>query len=324
MITTTNLTKLYGKHEALIDVSLQIEQGKVFGYIGPNGAGKSTTMLILSTLLAPTRGSAYVGGYDVMKNPKAVRQMIGYMPDFFGVYDNLKTTEYLNFYAGAYQIPSQKRTGLIADLLELVNLSNKADSYVDALSRGMKQRLGLARCLIHNPDVLILDEPASGLDPRARIEMREILKELKRMKKTIMISSHILPELAELCDEIGVIEKGKMIAYGDVQEMSLGQKGITVLKLKLLSAHVVEKSSAQNDPNQQGKTAEKELIKAFPGVHQVDDKQDHYRILFAGTELDQANFLKYLLDKGLVVIHFGVEQENLEDVFLSITEGVGN
>lgn len=219
MIEIRNLSKRYGTFHALKDISLYIEEGTVFGFVGPNGAGKSTTMSILATLMLPTSGVAKVGGYDVTRHPKEVRKRIGYMPDFFGVYDQLKATEYLHFYGASYGIPRAEREQLIPQLLELVNLTDKADTYVDSLSRGMKQRLCLARCLVHDPEVLILDEPASGLDPRARIEMREILKELKLMGKTIIISSHILPELAEMVDEIGVIEHGEMVAQGKVSDI---------------------------------------------------------------------------------------------------------
>jgi ABC-2 type transport system ATP-binding protein len=308
MIRTENLTKRYGKLAALTDLNLQIEKGKVFGFIGPNGAGKSTTMMILATLLEPTEGKAYVCGYDVMKEPKAVRQSLGYMPDFFGVYDNLTANEYLDFYAGAYNIPAHKRKALIADLLELVNLSNKADAYVDSLSRGMKQRLGLARCLVHSPDVLILDEPASGLDPRARIEMREILKQLRNMGKTILISSHILPELAELCDEIGVIEKGRLIACEAVDEVSVGARGISIMQLKTLNRF----EEAQ------------EILRQSPYVRLLDDKNSHFRFHFTGTEADKAELLHQLVQAGVAIVHFGDSKENLEDVFLAITEGVGN
>lgn len=308
MIQTEHLTKRYGKLQALTDLNLNIEKGQVFGFIGPNGAGKSTTMLILSTLLAPSEGKAYVCGHDVAKEPKAVRQILGYMPDFFGVYDNLKATEYLDFYAGAYNIPVAKRKSLIADLLELVNLSNKADAYVDSLSRGMKQRLGLARCLVHSPEVLILDEPASGLDPRARIEMREILKQLRQMGKTILISSHILPELAELCDEIGVIEQGKMIACGSVDEVSAGARGISIMELRPLNNY----------------EEAKQLVELSPHVRRIDDKKSHLRFHFIGTEFDKAELLKQLVGAGISIVHFGEAKENLEDVFLAITEGVGS
>ncbi|GAA4701878.1 ABC transporter ATP-binding protein [Brevibacillus fulvus] len=308
MIQTEHLSKRYGKLQALTDLNLNIDKGKVFGFIGPNGAGKSTTMLILSTLLTPSEGKAYVCGYDVVKEPKDVRQSLGYMPDFFGVYDNLKATEYLDFYAGAYNIPPAKRKSLIADLLELVNLSNKADAYVDSLSRGMKQRLGLARCLVHSPDVLILDEPASGLDPRARIEMREILKQLRRMNKTILISSHILPELAELCDEIGVIEKGKLIACGAVDDVSIRSRGISMMEVRTVF----------------GAEKAERILRESRFVRQLDDKNSHFRIQFMGTEENKAELLQQLIAAGVGVVHFGDSRENLEDVFLAITEGVGN
>ena len=235
MITTRELTKRYGNFTALDSLTMQIDKGTVFGFVGPNGAGKSTTMSILATLLSPTSGTAMVGGYDVTEKPKEVRKLIGYMPDFFGVYDNFKATEYLDFYGASYGIPRAERMKLIPQLLDLVNLSEKADFYVDSLSRGMKQRLCLARCLVHEPEVLILDEPASGLDPRARIEMREILKELKAMGKTIIISSHILPELAEMVDEIGVIEYGKLIAKGKVSEIQSRMKANRVLQVRMVN-----------------------------------------------------------------------------------------
>jgi len=234
MIEIENLTKTYGSFTALKSMSMSIAKGTVFGFVGPNGAGKSTTMSILATLLAPTSGTAKVGGYEVTRHPQEVRKLIGYMPDFFGVYDHFKTTEYLHFYGASYGIPRAEREKMIPQLLELVNLTDKADFYVDSLSRGMKQRLCLARCLVHDPELLILDEPASGLDPRARIEMREILKELKSMGKTIMISSHILPELAEMVDEIGVIEHGELIAKGKVQDIQNRMRTNRTLHIRLM------------------------------------------------------------------------------------------
>lgn len=307
MIETVHLSKRYGTLRALSDLNLRIEQGKVFGFIGPNGAGKSTTMLILATLLEPTEGQAFVCGYDVMKEPAAVRQSIGYMPDFFGVYDNLTAREYLDFYAGAYKIPASKRASLIADLLELVNLSNKADAYVDSLSRGMQQRLGLARCLVHDPEVLILDEPASGLDPRARIELREILKQLRAMGKTILISSHILPELAELCDEIGVIEQGRLIACGALDDVSVRARGITLMLVRTLT-----------NRHQAGR-----VLSQCPLVKDLEEQEDGFRFRFVGGEAEKAGLLQELVDAGAAVTYFGESSENLEAVFLAITEGVG-
>jgi ABC-2 type transport system ATP-binding protein len=308
MIETVHLSKRYGSLQALTDLNLRIERGKVFGFIGPNGAGKSTTMLILATLLEPTEGQAFVCGYDVMKEPAAVRQSIGYMPDFFGVYDNLTAREYLDFYAGAYKIPASRRTSLIADLLELVNLSNKADAYVDSLSRGMQQRLGLARCLVHDPEVLILDEPASGLDPRARIELREILKQLRAMGKTILISSHILPELAELCDEIGVIEQGRLIACGALDDVSIRARGITLMLVRTLT-----------NRHQAGR-----VLSQCALVKDLEEQEDGFRFRFVGGEAEKAGLLQELVDAGVAVTFFGESSENLEAVFLAITEGVGS
>lgn len=307
VIETVHLGKKYGNLQALTDLNLSIEPGKVFGFIGPNGAGKSTTMLILSTLLEQSEGEAYVCGYNVRKDPASVRQSVGYMPDFFGVYDNLTAVEYLEFYAGAYKIPASRRRALVADLLELVNLSHKAEAFVDSLSRGMQQRLGLARCLVHDPAVLILDEPASGLDPRARIELREILKQLRGMGKSIIISSHVLPELAELCDDIGVIEKGRLIAYGSVHEVSNRDTGQTLMQLRVLRNR--EKAGL--------------VLASSPYVQQITDYLGGYRFYFLGTEEQKAELLQELLAEQVAVVYYGDSKKDLEDVFLAITEGVG-
>ena len=199
ILQTQNLTKRYGKFTAVDALSLEVEQGSIYGFVGPNGAGKTTTMRMLTTLLQPTTGEAFVAGYSVRRQPKAVRRVIGYMPDFFGVYDDMTVWEYLDFFAACYEIPEAQRRGLIGDLLELVDLAHRRDDQVDTLSRGMKQRLCLARTLAHDPQVLILDEPASGLDPRARVEIRALLAELSRMGKTIFFSTHILADVAEIC-----------------------------------------------------------------------------------------------------------------------------
>src|SRR5687767_13459128 len=217
MIETRDLTKMYGDLYALDRLTLRLDKGDVYGFIGPNGAGKTTTMRILATLLNPTWGEATVCGYSIYNGAKDIRRVIGYMPDFFGVYDDMKVIEYLEFFAAAYRIKGPERKKKCDQVLELVDLGYKRDALVTSLSRGMTQRLGLARVLLHEPQVLLLDEPASGLDPRARIEMRELLKELRKMKKTIMVSSHILPELADICNKIGIIERGKLLFNGDVE-----------------------------------------------------------------------------------------------------------
>src|SRR6266446_4377913 len=236
MIEIKHLRKEYkDKPEpAVKDLCLELEQGDIFGFIGPNGAGKTTTIKMLATLLTPTAGTAYVDGIDVVRNPEAVRAIVGYMPDFFGVYDDIKVWEYLDFFAAAYRIPKDTRPQIIDDVLTLTDLNVKKDSYVESLSRGMKQRLCLAKTLVHDPKVLLLDEPASGLDPRARIEIKELLKELKSMGKTIMISSHILPELADFCNKIGIIEQGELIVSGDVMEIMRQVTGGQMLDVRVL------------------------------------------------------------------------------------------
>lgn len=306
MIQTAGLSKRYGKVNALKNLDLEVQKGSVFGFIGPNGAGKSTTMLILSTLLEPSGGRAFVGGHDVVRHPRKVRKLIGYMPDFFGVYDQFKATEYLDFYAASYGISKPDRNVLIPQLLELVNLSDKGDAYVDSLSRGMKQRLGLARCLVHDPELLILDEPASGLDPRARIEFREILKELREMGKTIMISSHILPELADLCDDMGVMENGELVAFGNVKSITAQLRTGSVVELRVLERR--EETTA--------------LLSEYAGVTSVEGEDGLFRIGIEGDENDQAALLQKLVHAGIPVVSFHPAETNLEDVFLEITKGV--
>src|ERR1041385_4700936 len=233
MLQVQHLRKEYRNLVAVKDLTFSLEQGDIFGFIGPNGAGKTTTIKILATLLRPSFGRAVINGIDVVRDPEAVRGIIGYMPDFFGVYDDIKVWEYLDFFAAAYKIPRAKRPGIIDDVLELTDLTVKKEAYVEELSRGMKQRLCLAKTLVHDPKVLLLDEPASGLDPRARIEIKELLKELKSMGKTIIISSHILPELADFCNKIGIIEQGELVVSGDVQAIMQQLSGAHVYQLKV-------------------------------------------------------------------------------------------
>lgn len=308
MIETIGLTKKYGSFYALQDLNLIVEDSTVFGFVGANGAGKSTTFSILATLLQPTAGDAFINGISVTKNPQKVRKQIGYMPDFFGVYDQLKTDEYLDFYGASYGIKPKERAVLIPKLLELVNLEHKRYDYVDLLSRGMKQRLCLARALIHDPKILILDEPASGLDPRARVEMRDILRELKTMGKTILISSHILPELAEMCDSIGVIDNGKLIAQGSVQAIQAQLQSEKVIRVKVM-----------------GDT--RSIVPFFemdPFVSQIEEQQDKNIIQFfyRGTEDDQLRLLQRAITQKLPILSFSEEETDLEDVFMAITKGV--
>ncbi|MBW3114053.1 ABC transporter ATP-binding protein [Bacillus sp. MCCB 382] len=308
MIEIQNLSKRYGSFLALDNLNLSIEKGTVFGFVGQNGAGKSTTFSILATLLAPTAGTATVNGFNISHEPKLVRRQIGYMPDFFGVYDQLKAEEYLDFYGASYKIPAAQRKKLIPQLLELVNLSHKKDSYVDLLSRGMKQRLCLARCLIHDPEVLILDEPASGLDPRARVEMREILKELKKMGKTILISSHILPELAEMCDEIGVIDNGKLVAHGSVSDIQFQLQADKLIVVKVRG--LVESAAAffEDDP--------------FVSKIEVNEESKTLQFLYKGEETGQIELLKKAILNDIPILSFKETETNLEDVFMEITKGV--
>ncbi|MDD1501815.1 ATP-binding cassette domain-containing protein [Lysinibacillus sp. NPDC095746] len=310
MIEIRDLTKRYGSFTALDHLNLSLEEGVVFGFVGANGAGKSTTFSILATLLSPTSGDAIINGKSVIKEPKEVRKQIGYMPDFFGVYDQLKVDEYLDFYGASYGIGAAERKVLIPQLLELVNLTNKRHEYVDLLSRGMKQRLCLARALIHDPKVLILDEPASGLDPRARVEMRDILRNLKAMGKTILISSHILPELAEMCDEIGVIDNGKLIAHGNVASIQAQLQGEKRIVVKVTERLNEVRAFLEEDP----------LISSID----VMDNRLEIAFNYRGTDDDQVALLKKAILANLPIYALSEEEKDLEDVFMAITKGADN
>ena len=306
MIEIKNLTKNYGNLTALNDLNLKIQKGDIFGFIGPNGAGKTTTMRILVTLLEPTRGSAFINGLNVLKDGKKVRRMVGYMPDFMGVYDDLKVFEYLEFFAAAFGIERKKRKSIVEGVLELTDLQSKQAATVDSLSRGMQQRLGLARVLIHDPQVLILDEPASGLDPRARIEIRELLRELKRMGKTIMISSHILSELEEICDHIGIIEHGQLVFSGTMED----------IRPRLGIHSKVRVKVADN----QDKAVE--LLSALPQINQVQTLGDYIVVTFNEGSEGDGIIARILVNAKLDVIAIQPEKLKLDDAFLQLTKGI--
>jgi ABC-2 type transport system ATP-binding protein len=308
LITIQHLRKEYKTLVAVDDLCLHLEEGDIFGFIGPNGAGKTTTIKMLATLLRPTSGTATIAGFDIVREPEAVRAVIGYMPDFFGVYDDIKVWEYLDFFAAAYKIPTERRHHVVQDVLELTDLTGKRDAYVEELSRGMKQRLCLAKTLVHDPKVLLLDEPASGLDPRARIEIKELLKELKSMGKTILISSHILPELADFCNKIGIIEKGKLVISGGVQEIMRQVRGGRVLLVRVL-----------DEPDRAI-----ELLETMEGIlsASVDEVHSAIRIEFAGDETAQHALLRRLIENGVRVQSFDEVQTDLEEIFMKVTRGI--
>ena len=306
------LTKQYGELTALNKLSLSVEEGAVVGFIGPNGAGKTTTMRVLTTLLQPTGGQAWVAGYSVTDQPRDVRRVVGYMPDFFGVYEEMKVWEYLDFFAACYDIPRTTREGMVVDLLALVDLSHKKEEFVDSLSRGMKQRLCLARTLAHDPKVLILDEPASGLDPRARIEMRELLRELKNMGKTIFFSSHILSEVADICTSIAILEAGELVAYGDMDEMKKRLRPHRVVQVRVLDRLDALQEALIRDDHVIGlvTAADGELL---PGTLRFD---------FTGNDQALSQLLTDLIQAGIPIVSFNEEGSDLEDLFLHVTRGI--
>ena len=308
MIELSNFGKDYGDFTAVECLNLDIAEGEVFGFIGPNGAGKSTTIRFLTTLLKPTRGGGSVNGFSVLDQPMEVRKSVGYMPDNFGVYDGMRVWEFLDFFAVAYQIPRQERQRIINEVLELVDLTYKRDDFVNGLSRGMKQRLCLAKTLVHDPPVLILDEPASGLDPRARVLVKALLKELRQMGKTILISSHILTELADICTSIGIIERGQLLMHGPIEEVYRQIRSHRNLDIRVNSK--VDKAAS--------------ILRSEPGLREVQVDQNR---LLAELDIDDAGLaqlLRKMLDQGVEVRSFNDKDPTLEDVFMTVTKGIVN
>ncbi|MDR2345191.1 MAG: ABC transporter ATP-binding protein [Planctomycetaceae bacterium] len=307
MIRTEDLTKQYGKLFAVKNLKIDLVEGDLFGFIGPNGAGKTTTMKILATLLQPTWGEAYVCDMSIYTKAPEIRRRIGYMPDFFGVYDDMKVIEYLEFFAAAYRISGNKRRKVCEEMLELVDLSYKRDAMATSLSRGMTQRLGLARVLLHDPQVLLLDEPASGLDPRARIEMRELLKRLGERGKTIMVSSHILPELADVCNKVGIIEKGELLVNADVVEV-----------MRQVRDHLVINVEVNGKPEDAAK-----LLEKHNAVSSIEIKNSVIRVsLVKGKNVDDYSDLPtILIQNGFKIKSFKEDEINLETAFMTLTKG---
>lgn len=305
MIHVEGFSKKYGDKVAVREFNLDVDQGDIFGFIGPNGAGKTTTIRFLATLLKPTTGEGTINGFSVTRQPMDVRRSMGYMPDSFGVYEGMRVWEYLDFFAAAYNIRKDKRKTIIRDVIDLLDLNNKKDDFVEGLSRGMKQRLCLAKTLVHDPAVLILDEPASGLDPRARHYIKELLKELQRMGKTILISSHILAELADCCNKIGIIERGELLACGDIKTIMKQVRESMVIEIELL------------EPNKQLEM----ILWDFPGVKNVDSMGQITRIDYVGELLEIPKLHKTLIEKGIPVLFFREMPADLEEVFMKVTKG---
>lgn len=304
MLKIKGLNKNYGNIRALNNLNLQIEEGEFFGFVGPNGSGKTTTMRIISGLLKADSGSVILDGVDALKEPQALKKKIGYMPDFFGVYDNLKAMEYMMFYASTYGMVGETAKKTCLELMELVGLKDKEQTYVDSLSRGMKQRLCLARTLIHDPKLLILDEPASGLDPRVRYEMKMILEEIKNRGKTILISSHILPEIAKTCTSIGIIERGSMVVKGTVDEILMARGAFAPINIKII-----------------GDTAA--AIKVLKQNHLVQNVTIHAKdliVIFNGSDEKAADLLAQLIKNGARVSSFTRQESNLESLFMDVTK----
>ena len=307
MIKTRNLTKKYGEQYAIRDIELDLAAGDLFGFIGPNGAGKTTTMKILATLLEATQGEAYVCGHSVYKSPKEIRRLVGYMPDFFGVYDDMKVIEYLEFFAAAYRIGGPRRRQVCDEKLQLVDLDFKRDAYANTLSRGQTQRLGLARVLLHEPQVLLLDEPLSGLDPRARIEMRAVLRRLGQQGKTIMVSSHILPELADMCNKVGIIDKGVMEVNASVADV-----------LRQVRERVVLQIVVAGDQNAAAKLLEQhELVEGVAVV------KEQIAVTLKTGVTEYSDLSAALVQAGHKLKLFREEEVNLESAFMALTKGLG-
>lgn len=311
IIETHDLTKRYSRLTAVDNLTLSVEEGSIYGFVGPNGAGKTTTMRMLTTLLSPTSGEAWVAGHSVTKQPRYVRRVIGYMPDFFGVYDDMRVWEYLDFFSACYHIPPAERTVLITDLLELVELSHRRDDMVGTLSRGMKQRLALARTLAHDPQVLILDEPASGLDPRARVEIRELLVTLADMGKTIFFSTHILADVSEICTHVGIIEAGQLVMGGNIEELQRQLVPHRELLVTILDGVEIARNTLLSIPNVI------EFTDMLP-----ENGRGRLRVLLQGEDEDVSDLLRELVLREVSVLHFVEETRDMEAVFMRATKGM--
>ncbi len=306
MLEVKELWKVYGPLTAVKGVSFSLKPGDIFGFIGSNGAGKTTTIRMISTLLEPTHGTATINGADIIRDPMGVRRQIGYMPDFFGLYDDVKVWEYLDFFATIYEVPAKQRNSVIDNVLELTDLTVKRDAFVQSLSRGTQQRLCLARCLVHDPALLLLDEPASGLDPRARAELKELIIELGRMGKIVIVSSHILPELADFCNCVGIIERGEMLAFGPVNQILRQIQPTRVIAITVLDAAGEVRARVADMPH-------------VLGAHLADEH--HLRVEFNGDHEQQSELLAALIQANIKVVQFHEEHANLEDVFMRLTTG---
>jgi ABC-2 type transport system ATP-binding protein len=307
IVRTKGLVKRYDGTVAVAGLDLAVEEGEIFGLVGPNGAGKTTILRILATLLAPSAGEAEIAGLSVRRNPNAVRRVVGFMPDVFGVYDDMKVWEYLDFFARCYGLPAARRRQMIGDLLDLVDLGDKRDNYVQGLSRGMQQRLCLAHTLVHDPQVLLLDEPASGLDPRARVELRELLRELRSLGKTILISSHILPELEELCTSVAIVDRGQVLAQGRVAEIERRLRAGAVLRVRLL-------------PASDGQEQARAWFTAQPQVASVALLADGtVELGFRGDDEATVRLLAGAVGAGLPIVSFARAASDLEELFLQVT-----
>jgi ABC-2 type transport system ATP-binding protein len=307
IVRTEGLVKRYDGTLAVAGVDLNVEAGEIFGLVGPNGAGKTTTLRILATLLLPSAGHAEIAGWSVTRNPDQVRRVLGFMPDAFGVYDDMKVWEYLDFFARCYGIAPAARRRIIGDLLELVDLADKREAYVQTLSRGMQQRLCLAHALVHDPEVLLLDEPASGLDPRARVELRELLRELRSMGKTILISSHILPELEELCTSVAIVDRGQVLAQGRVTDIERRLRFGAVLRVRVL---------AEGDALETARTR----FAADPDVATAVLLEDGtIELGFRGDDAASARLLATVVGEGMPIVSFARAASDLEELFLQVT-----
>ena len=320
MLVLENLRKTYGPLTAVEGTNLTLEAGDIFGFIGPNGAGKTTTIKMLATLIEPTAGTASINGIDVVRYPLEVRPLLGYMPDFFGLYDDIKSWEYLDFFAAAYRIPKADRASIIDSVLELTDLTGKKDAFVQTLSRGMQQRLCLAKCLVHDPKVLLLDEPASGLDPRARVDIKALIAELGRMGKTVIVSSHILPELADFCNKIGIMERGKMLISGDVSAIVRQLQPARRIAIKTAGPMNGLRAALDTFPDVVS-VIEQPQGNAHEGSADHTGGDDAAVVEFSGDLNAQAAMLRTLVEQGHRIVSFSETGLDLEDVFMRVTTG---